>query len=109
MLLVDQLDDKALLSRLLQAMYEELPEPKKKKLAYQRLVFLCHNHLIFTMKANSDNVFLAMRRYRLWNTSKDKRYLENEHICCAISNNKDAQVSVKKLGYLSALMMDLFF
>lgn len=31
MLLVDQLDDKALLSRLLQAMYEELPEPKKKR------------------------------------------------------------------------------
>lgn len=32
MLLVDQLDDKALLSRLLQAMSEELPAPKKKKL-----------------------------------------------------------------------------
>ena len=31
MLLVDQLDDKALLSRLLQAMYEELPAPKKKR------------------------------------------------------------------------------
>nr|WP_205397040.1 TfoX/Sxy family protein [Streptococcus lutetiensis] len=31
MLLVDQLDDKALLSRLLKAMYEELPEPKKKR------------------------------------------------------------------------------
>lgn len=30
MLLVDQLDDKALLSRLLQAMSEELPAPKKK-------------------------------------------------------------------------------
>lgn len=31
MLLVDQLDDKALLSRLLQAMSEELPAPKKKR------------------------------------------------------------------------------
>lgn len=31
MLLVDHLDDKALLSRLLQAVYEELPEPKKKR------------------------------------------------------------------------------
>lgn len=31
MLLVDQLDDKALLSHLLQVMYEELPEPKKKR------------------------------------------------------------------------------
>lgn len=31
MLLVDQLDDKALLSRLLQTMYEELPAPKKKR------------------------------------------------------------------------------
>ncbi|SFB86676.1 TfoX/Sxy family protein [Streptococcus equinus] len=30
MLLVDQLDDKALLSHLLQVMYEELPELKKK-------------------------------------------------------------------------------
>lgn len=31
MLLVDQLDDKALLSQLLKAMYEELPELKKKR------------------------------------------------------------------------------
>lgn len=31
MLLVDQLEDKALLSHVLQAMYEELPEPKKKR------------------------------------------------------------------------------
>lgn len=31
MLLVEQVDDRAFLNRLLTAMYDELPEPKKKK------------------------------------------------------------------------------
>ena len=29
--------------------------------------------------------------------------LEKEHICCAISNNKDIQVSSKKTGWQSDL------
>lgn len=39
MLLVDQLDDKALLSRLLQAKYEELPAPKKKETNHLKVSF----------------------------------------------------------------------
>lgn len=47
MLLVDHLDDKALLSRLLQAVYEELLEPKKKRnQPIKGQFFFCHNHLI---------------------------------------------------------------
>ena len=34
-----------------------------------------------------------------------KENLENEHICCAISNNKDVQVSSKKM-WLSERMDD---
>ena len=45
-----------------------------------------------------------------------KDNIEKEHICCAISNNKDVQVSSKKAwllekrhGFWRGLMKDLFF
>lgn len=34
--------------------------------------------------------------------------IEQEHICCAISNNRDIQVSSKRHGYRNALRMDWF-
>ena len=37
-----------------------------------------------------------------------KENLEKEHICCAISNNKDVQVSSKKAWLPTDLMRDLF-
>ena len=38
-----------------------------------------------------------------------KENLEKEHICCAITNNKDVQVSSKKRGLQIGLMKGLFF
>lgn len=38
-----------------------------------------------------------------------KNNLEKEHICCAISNNKDVQVSSKRRGLRIDLMKDLYF
>lgn len=38
-----------------------------------------------------------------------KENLEKEHICCAISNNKDIQVSSKKHGLRIDLMKVLCF
>ena len=32
--------------------------------------------------------------------------IDKEHICCAISNNNDIQVSSKRLGYKNDLMKD---
>lgn len=38
-----------------------------------------------------------------------KENLEIEHICCAISNNKDIQVCSKKVGLQTDLRKDWFF
>ena len=38
-----------------------------------------------------------------------KENIDKEHICCAISNNKDIQVLSKKDWMKQCLMMDLFF
>lgn len=49
------------------------------------------------MKTNSDNVFLSEKEVLVMEYIQvTKENLEKEHICCAISNNKDVQVSSKK-------------
>ncbi len=38
-----------------------------------------------------------------------KENIEKEHICCAISNNKDVQVISKRRGLQNALTKVLYF
>lgn len=49
------------------------------------------------MKTKGDNVFLSGKEVLVMKYIQvTKENLEKEHICCAISNTKDAQVSSKK-------------